>query len=754
MSRVPVTSDFSAWPCAWVLFAHRWFPVVALIFLCSCPSSSASGPDDAKKVLLFQSFSGRIINGADPIESELQDRLSGPVDFYVEYWEGRGFDDEVSEKDLLYRLQHKYRGQPLDLVMTRAYPAFQFVLRHRDELFPGVPIIFWAIDIPHVVQKMLPGVTGVELALDIPGTIGLALHLHPNTTTIAIVANNSEFERYWVAAVHAELVKHQSEVKEIDLIGLSPPQLLESVATLPPKTVVLYQAVQEDSIQHKPFPKTSIQPGAYETLPWIGQHFPTYCIFPEVCLNHGGIGGFGYVMEEHTGLAADLARRVLSGERNIPVVNDTLQQVRVDWRQLNRWHIPESALPPGTIVLYREPTLWERGRKYFFAALAIIVLQALLIFGLFWQRARKRKAEAVLRESEKRFQVMADTTPSLIWMCDQEGKVTYLNDQRVAFTGLDQGAGYDDTWTAYVHPDDLKDVQDALTWALKSRQRFSKEYRLRRHDGVYRWMLDIASPRANGDGSFVGFIGSAIDISDQKLAQEALQTVGGRLLEAQEEERKRIARELHDDISQKLALLSMELAQANRGANEATKERLNDIRQHCSGIAKDIQSLSHQLHYSKLDYLGLVGAVKGFCREFGKQYDVSVDFKDENVPRQLPKQISLCLFRVAQEALHNAVKYSGAQEYKVKLSATKDELQLVVSDAGTGFDVAEAIKTQGLGLVSMQERVHLVNGRFHIESRPGEGTIVSASVPVIAMINGGASADAGHSQPGSVPGAA
>jgi PAS domain S-box-containing protein len=175
---------------------------------------------------------------------------------------------------------------------------------------------------------------------------------------------------------------------------------------------------------------------------------------------------------------------------------------------------------------------------------------------------------------------MADTTPTLIWMADQDGKVTYLNRRRVEFTGSDPGAGYEDTWTAFVHPDDLESVLAANTRALERRESFSKEYRLRRGDGVYRWMFDVASPRLNGDGSFAGFIGSAIDITDQKLAQEALESVGGRLIEAQEKERTRIARDLHDDICQRLALVSVGLAQATRnGASPDTRAHLEEIRQ-------------------------------------------------------------------------------------------------------------------------------------------------------------------------------
>ena len=278
------------------------------------------------------------------------------------------------------------------------------------------------------------------------------------------------------------------------------------------------------------------------------------------------------------------------------------------------------------------------------------------------QRARQRKAEAVLRESEKRFRVMADATPSLIWMCDAQGKVTYLNEQRFAFTGPDPDAGYGDTWIESIHPDDVKGVLESVWQALKDQRPFSNEYRLRRSDGVYRWIFDVASPRVNGDGSFAGFIGSAIDITDQKLAQQALEQVSGQLIEAQEKERTRIARELHDDICQRLALLSMELDQVDRSPQRlptAAKDNLKEVQKHCAEIAVDVQSLSHQLHSSKLDLLGIAAAIKGFCKEVSKQHKVEIQFAESNVPGDLPRDISLCLFRVCQEALHNAVKYSG-----------------------------------------------------------------------------------------------
>jgi PAS domain S-box-containing protein len=472
--------------------------------------------------------------------------------------------------------------------------------------------------------------------------------------------------------------------------------------------------------------------GTYELMTAIANLLPTYCVH-NYCLDYGAIGGSYPDASEQILNGGQLVARVLSGEapEHIPVIRGSIDHAQVDWRQLQRWHIPKSRLPAGSIVLYQQPSVWERDRKYIIAALIVFMAQSVLIVALLWQRARKRKAEAVLRESEERFRVMADTTPSLIWMCDQNGNITYLNNRRVEFTGPNPVANYRDAWKTYVHPNDLGNVMNGFSAGLKEHKSFSTEYRLRRQDGVYRWMFDVASPRLNGDGSFAGFIGSAIDITDQKLAQEALENVSGRLIEAQEKERTRIARDLHDDICQRLALLSIELEQANRnGSAPATKKRLQEIRQHCAEIAGDVQSLSHQLHSSKLEYLGIAAAVRGFCKEFEKQYHVSIVFTDENVPTHLRKEVSLCLFRVAQEALHNAVKHSGTSHFSVELKSTPENVQLMVSDKGQGFDLEEAKANRGLGLVSMQERVHLVHGSLVIDSAPGAGTKVIATAPL------------------------
>jgi len=705
------------------LFALSFFLLLTL-----GPLALGADTGQPKNVLILHSFpKAYVFDALESLESTVRSSVSVPVNFYVERLETQHFGSRDYETGQSVVLRGAYAKEKLDLVIVFAYPALQFVAEYRDRMFPGVPIVFVMVA-PGRIQghKLWPGITGVTIPMDVRGTLDLAVRLHPGTKHVAVIAGNSEYESYWLDQTHQELRRRADELKVIDLVGLPTGQLLEQVSTLPPRTVVFFELLPQDSS----YPVIS----GYDVLAAIAQRFPTYCI-NNYCFDHGAIGGSYPDPDEQAVKGGKLAARVLSGEKpeNIPVVHGSRVHVHVDWRQLRRWNISESALPPGAIVLHRQPTVWKSYKKYILTGVAVIICQALLIAGLLWQRARRRKTDLALRESEKRFRVMADTTPALIWMCDKEGNVTYINDRRISFTGRDPKSGFGDTWTAYIHPDDLQSVQTTNARALNTCQSYSKEYRLRRRDGEYRWMFDVAAPRRDENGAFCGFIGAAIDITEQKLAQEAMEKVSGKLIEAQETERRRIARELHDDICQRLAMLTLELEQASEGSNGSTG-RLMEIRDRYGEIALDVQALSHELHSSKLEYLGIVAGLRTFCEEFSEQQSVTIDFTHENVPAQLPPEVSLCLFRVAQEAVHNAVKYSGREELVVHLRGIHGEVELEVSDAGAGFDVEAAMKGRGIGLMSMQERAHLVKGILSIESTPGRGTRVSVRVPVAAVV--------------------
>jgi signal transduction histidine kinase len=202
------------------------------------------------------------------------------------------------------------------------------------------------------------------------------------------------------------------------------------------------------------------------------------------------------------------------------------------------------------------------------------------------------------------------------------------------------------------------------------------------------------------------------------VANERL-NLGRRLLEAQEHERQRIARELHDDISQRLALVAIKLKGSRR------------LQQEVSEIASDVQALSHELHSSRIELLGIAPAMRNFCAEFAIQQKAAVDFESDNLPSPLRPDASLCLYRILQEGLQNAAKHSGVMAFEVRLWSADGEIHLTIADRGKGFDMAAARGGRGIGLASMDERVKLVGGRLSIGSRPNDGATIHAIVPVI-----------------------
>jgi signal transduction histidine kinase len=256
------------------------------------------------------------------------------------------------------------------------------------------------------------------------------------------------------------------------------------------------------------------------------------------------------------------------------------------------------------------------------------------------------------------------------------------------------------------------------------------------------WGGEYSYPTADGD-RFVGVRVNALrrseggavvsyhDITDRRRAERALRELSGRLIAAQEQERHRIARELHDDLSQRLALLAMELEQLSmRPAHSAAElsSRSKALWQKTSEIAADLHRVSHQLHPTKLEALGLEPAINGFCQELWRQHHLQVRFAHRNVPRTIPRDVALCLYRIVQEALRNVIKHSGVLQADVELTATvHDQLQLLVADSGSGFAV-DTCRWTGLGLISMRERVHSIDGEFVIHAVPGRGTRIGVTV--------------------------
>ena len=370
-----------------------------------------------------------------------------------------------------------------------------------------------------------------------------------------------------------------------------------------------------------------------------------------------------------------------------------------------------------------------------------LVRQFRVVAEVFANTLARRRIEGGLQESQQRFQTMADTAPVMIWMSGTDKLRTFFNRQWLDYTGrsLDQELG--NGWAKNVHPDDVEQCLGTYVASFVARQSFSMEFRLRRPNGSFGWVFDTGVPRYTPAGEFTGFIGSCMDITDRRSAEQSLLDLSGRLISAQEDERARIARELHDDFSQRLALLAMQLGQVSESipsSNKAADKKLHTMWEGISELSADIHRLSHQLHSSKLHHVGLMAAARSLCDEIGQQHHIHIEFVERDMPEVIPQDVELCFFRIVQEALNNIVKHSGAKQAHVQFDGTTFHIRLRIVDGGVGFDPNSNSVRGGLGLASMRERLRLLGGSLALHSRHMEGTEILVEVPLAQVNRAGA----------------
>ena len=564
---------------------------------------------EPKRVLILDSF-GRDFapwNAITPaLKTELAQQSPGPIEFHEASLETARFGDALAERPFAEYLRALFNGRKLDLAVLVGGPAVQFWWRHRDALFSGTPVVIGGI-----YQRVLrtvtltPNDTAVASQLDMQAIIEIILRVLPQTTNIAVVSGDSPLERFWMAQCRQAWEPFTNRVHFTWLNELPFAEMCRRAAELPPRSAVGYGGLLVDAagVPHE-------QMHALDRL-CAAANAPVFGLYEEQ-LGHGIIGG-RLLSGEGLGRATGrVAARVLRGESpgsiRTPVIGPGPPMF--DWRQLQRWHLDERRLPPGSVVRFRQPSVWERSRWYLLGALALLAAQSITIAALLVHRARRRRAEESARE------------------------------------------------------------------------------------------------------------------------------VSGRLITAQEEERRRIARDLHDNLNQRLALLSVELDLAGHvpaAGPSGLVPQLEEMGAQVKEMSSEVHKLSYQLHPAKLDQLGLVTAARTFCSEFSAQSGFRIDFTHENVPRELPADLALCLYRVLQEAVGNAVRHSGATEAHADLRMVNRHIRLTVSDTGQGFDLAEARRDGGLGLLSMQERARLVHGAVAVHAKPGRGTRVELTVPVPAQ---------------------
>jgi signal transduction histidine kinase len=596
-----------------------WVIVAATVFgwLSVCPAASGQQAPVRTVLAIYlgeEEFpTNPVLDRA--IREALTSRSDIRVDYFSEFLETERFSAALGSETLRDYIRSKYRARRIDLVIAMTDQVLQFVLDHREELFPDAPIVFTGLGLPPETTRLAGrGITGVRVSNAYGATLKLALDLHPSTEQVFVVAHSPN-ERS-VEIVRAELSGFSRQVRLTFIDEGTVPRLLAAVRAVPQRSLILYIWHAQDE------PGNVKYSDEFARLVAQAAAVPVYGT-SDFYVGSGIVGGVMRETSETGSRAGEIALQVLRGTRaqDIPIENARVVPT-FDWRQILRWRIDSSRLPPESDIRFKTPTAWESYRWYIVGTLVVVAAQLLLIAGLLTERASRRRAEAAIRRSE----------------------------------------------------------------------------------------------------------------ASLRTSYERIRHMAGRLINAQEAARADIARDLHDDVCQQLVYVSMGVSTLKNSSGDIqgaqTQQAFSELERDTLGTFEGIRRLSHDLHPASLRLLGLAPALKTHCAEVGKRHNVEVAFKSADLG-DLHPDIAVCFFRIAQESLRNGVIHGEAKRFDVSLARFGKHIEMTVTDDGRGFDL-EAVHQNGggLGLVSMEERAHVVGGGVQIITGVGQGTTIRVRGPV------------------------
>ena len=655
--------------------------------------------------------------------------------------------------DLVRHLRTRYATRKPDVLIALVNTALQFVLDHRDELFPGAPIVFSDVDHREVEGKeMPPNITGVWMAWDYQRTLELALKLQPKTREVVCVAGTGVEQQPWSKEARKVLERVAPQVRSRWLDKLPLHATLNEVARLPDDSVVLYIPMLRDGAGESVSPfEVARQLAQASRVPVYGLARPQ--------LQQGIIGGALLDFSEIGRETAAIALRVLAGER-LPLLSEpdpATCPLLVNWQALKKWRVSESQIPREATVLYRKPSLWNERPRLLIATAATFVLQSLLIVSLVIQRSRWKRAENALRESEARFRMMADTAPVMVWMSGPDMLCNFFNKPWLEFTGRTMEQELGNGWSEGVHTGDLQHCLETYASGFRARQPFTMEYRLRRANGEYRWVLDTGVPRYSPESGFVGYIGSCLDITERKQAELQLHQQRDELAHlSRVTTLGEMAAALAHELNQPLGAIHSNaeaaeiLLQKNPPDLDELRSILSDIRQdgwRAGEVIHRMRSLfkRHRFKMELIEAKGLVGALGGLLQAV--MISRKAHLRIEVAPALPPvwgdtvqlQQVMLNLILNALDAMNDC----PIGEREVVVRALRDEtggVKISVTDHGIGFSKEKLLRLfepfftmkkqgMGIGLSICQRIIEAHGGHLTAENNSNRGATLRFTLP-------------------------
>jgi two-component sensor histidine kinase len=647
---------------------------------------------------------------ADALVRELIRVSQEPIQFVEVPVQAARASDEAPDVSVADGVRSAFASHRLDLIITIGGPAATFAQQFRQQLFPATPLLIAGVDRRFVEHGTFTDhETTLTTQHDPAVMIDEILRLLPETRTVMVVVGTSQVEQFWLREMKRDFGRFGDRLQFIWTNELSFDEIVERCRTMPAHSAIFFAILSLDG-KGKP----RIEGDTLASLHAVASA-PIFALYG---MGHGIVGGPLLSTDELSRTTAGVALRLLAGESpgRIKTPTQRTGQPTYDARELRRWKIDEGHLPPASVVLFREPTIWQRYRAPVTFGALVGGIPAVAIV-LFVGRIKRRRAESrgpVAKDLVRRGPADASVR---VWAAGADG--------RRVDAGHATGAAQYDAWTDVVHPDDVEGCREIYRRAFERREPFQMEYRVREAGGGERWILDTGLPRFSG-GDFEGYAGSAVDITRLGRARAELSHLSRHLIQAHEREREALARTLHEDVCQRMMVLTLRLHHLQGAGADG---EVADIGEQLANLVREIAAVSDPIH-QRIELLGLTTVGRGFCVELSARYDVTIHFDDEGVPRDLPSDIAIALFRVLQEGVDNAVVHSAADEFWVSMRGSAAEIRLTIIDRGVGFDAQRAVPSGGVGLVAIRERLKLVDGDCVIVSSPGEGTRVEGWVPL------------------------